>query len=265
MIPALFQKTLKQNWVLLLIFFGVLVMYMSSMLAMYDPANMEGLMLMIEAFPEALSAAMGFDAIPLDLTGYLASWLYGMLMIGFPLVYSIILGNRLVAAMVDSGSFAFLLSTPHSRRKLIITQGVYAVSSMLILFTAVFVVGMLSAQALFPGELDIAGFLRLNVTTMLVNTVVLMISFFFSCVFNESRLALAFGSGVPITFLLMKMLSESAPGLGFLARASIFGFYDPLKVAAGEPVLVTNVIYIGLVAALFAAGTAVFCRKRLPL
>ncbi len=57
---------------------------------------------------------MGFSGLVTDLTGYLASWLYGLLMFGFPMVYCIILGNRLVARQVDSGSFAYLLSTPHS-------------------------------------------------------------------------------------------------------------------------------------------------------
>jgi len=43
---------------------------------MYNPEDMAGLVGMIEAFPEALRAAMGFDALVTELTGYLASWLY---------------------------------------------------------------------------------------------------------------------------------------------------------------------------------------------
>lgn len=260
----LFLHTFKRNWVLLLIFFAVLTMYMTVMLSMYSPEDMEGLLLMIEAFPAELRAAMGFDALVTDLTGYLASWLYGMLMIGFPMVYSIILGNRLLAQMVDNGSFAFLLSTPTARVKIVITQGVYALTSLLLLFTLIFGVGVVAAEGMFPGLLDIPAFFRLNVTTMLVSMVVMMITFFFSCVFNETRLSLGFGSGIPIMFLLMNMLG-GATDLQILSDASIFGFYDPVKLVAGEPVWGVNLVYIGIIGVLFASGTLIFNKKRLPL
>jgi len=265
MILALFKKTLRQNWILLVIFFGVLSMYTSVMLSMYDPQSMEGLLLMIDAFPEALRAAMGFEYLPADLAGYLASWLYGMLMIGFPMVYSIILGNRLVAKMVDNGSFAYLLSTPHTRVKIIITQGIYALLSMLVLFIGVFIVGITMSASLFPGALDVMPFFHLNLTTMLVNMVVLMITFFFSCVFNETKLSLGFGSGLPITFLLLKMLGDSSTDLKILSDISIFGFYNPVKVSAGEPTLMINLIYICIILVLFTSAVLIFNKKRLPL
>ena len=262
---TLFKYTLKSNWVLLVIFFGVLTMYMTVMLSMYNPEDMAGLIAMIESFPEGLRTAFGFDALVTDLTGYLASWLYGMLMIGFPMVYSIILGNRLVARMVDNGSFAYLLSTPNPRVKIIFTQGLYALTSILVLFIVLFGVGVFAAEAMFPGELNIMAFLRLNVTTMLVNMVVMMIAFFFSCLFNETKLSLGFGSGIPIMFLLMNMLGGSAPDLKILADISIFGFYDPIKLVAGEAVWGVNLLYIGVIVVLFAAATLIFNRKRLPL
>ncbi|MEN4012010.1 MAG: hypothetical protein ROW48_08255 [Bellilinea sp.] len=261
----LFKLMLKRNWVLLVIFFGVLTMYMTTMITMYNPEDMTGLIGMIEAFPEGLRAALGFDALVLELTGYLASWLYGMLMIGFPMVYSIILGNSLVAKMVDNGSFAYLLSTPTPRVKIIVTQGVYALASLFVLFIALFAVGTLTAEAMFPGELDIYAFFRLNVTTMLVNMVVMMISFFFSCLFNEVRLSLGFGAGIPIGFFLMNMLGGSVPNLNILSDISIFGFYDPVKLVAGDDVLVVNFAYLGIIAVLFVFATVIFNKKRLPL
>jgi ABC-2 type transport system permease protein len=261
----LFKKTLKQNWILLLIFFGVLTMYMTTMISMYNPEDMAGLIGMIEAFPEGLRAAFGFDALVMELTGYLASWLYGMLMIGFPMVYSIILGNALVAKMVDNGSFAYLLSTPTPRVKIIVTQGIYALTSLLILFIALFAVGVLSAEAMFPGELNINAFFRLNVTTMLVNMVVMMITFFFSCLFNEARLSLSFGAGIPIAFLLMNMLGGSAPDLKILSDISIFGFYDPVRLVAGDAAWGVNLAYIGIIIVLFAGAAMIFNKKKLPL
>jgi len=46
---------------------------------------------------------------------------------------------------------------------------------------------------------------------------------------------------------------------------TIFGFYDPVQVAAGGATLAVNMVFLGIIAALFAAGTFIFNRKRLPL
>ena len=103
-----FKSLIKRNWLLLVIFIAVLTMYMSVMISMYDPEDMEALTAMTKMLPPEMMSAMGFSSLVTDLTGFLASWLYGLLMLGFPLVYCIILGNRLVAKMVDNSSFAYL-------------------------------------------------------------------------------------------------------------------------------------------------------------
>lgn len=262
---TLFKNTLRRNWVLLMIFLGVLSMYMTVMLSMYNPDDMEALSSMIELFPPELMKAMGFESIVTDLTGYLASWLYGLLMLGFPLVYCVILGNRLVAKMVDNSSFAYLLSTPNSRVRIIVTQGLYALSSVAALMTVMFGVGVLLSAVMFPGMLDVGQFLRLNVTTMLVNMSVMMISFFFSCLFNDTKFSLLFGAGIPIAFLLMKMLGGVSESGSLIKKASIYGFYDPVKLVAGESMVSVNLIYISIIVVLFAGGVMIFRRKRLPL
>ncbi len=262
---TLLKTVSKKNWPLLLIFFGVLTMYLSVMVSMYDPNDMEALTSMLELFPAGLMEALGFANVVTDLTGYLASWLYGMLMLAFPMVYCIILGNKLVAKMVDNRSFAYLLSTPNSRVKIIMTQGVYALSSVALLFASLFATGTLICAMMVPNALDVGAFLRLNFTTMLVNMVAMMISYFFSCLFNDTKLSLGFGAGIPIVFLLMNMLGGVSADIEILKKLSIYGYYDPVKLVHGSDILGTNLIYIGLIAVLFAASVLVFKRKRLPL
>jgi len=262
---ALFKTTLKKNWTLLLIFFGVLTMYMTIMISMYDPNDMEALTSMLKLLPEDIMKAMGFTNVVTDLTGYLASWLYGLLMFGFPMVYCIILGNKLVARMVDNSSFVYLLSTPNSRSKIIITQGIYALVSIIVLFIALYGVGVIFSEVMFSGSLDIRQFLSLNFTTMLVNMVVMMISFFFSCLFNETKLSLTFGAGIPIAFLLMNMLGGASANMEILKDLSIYGFYDPVKLVQGSDILGINLIYISIIIVLFIASVLIFKKKRLPL
>lgn len=262
---TLLKTTLKKNWILLLIFFGVLTMYMMVMISMYDPEDMSAMDSMMEMFPEGLLKAFGMAEIHTELTAYLASWLYGLLMIGFPMIYSILLGNKLVAKLVDNGSFAYLLSTPNSRVKIILTQGVYALSSQVVLFLAVFGMGVGISEALQPGLLKTGAFFSLNLTTMLVNMVALMISFFCSCLFNDAKLSTGFGAGIPIMFLLLKMISGTAEDLKFLENFTIYGIYDPVEVVKGNSVLWVNLLFLGIILILFMAGVNIFKRKRLPL
>lgn len=261
----MFKMTLKKNWPLLFLFFGVLTMYTAVMISMYSPTDMEAITSMLSLAPENLMKAMGFSGLFTDLTGYLASWLYGLLMLGFPMVYCIILGNKLVAKTVDNGSFAYLLSTPNSRVKIIFTQGVYALFSVAVLFAAVFGSGVFICAAVFPGLLDIGAYFSLNLTTMLLNMSVIMICFFFSCLFNETKMSLGFGAGIPIAFLLMNMLGGVSADAEILKRISLYGLYDPVKLVQGETVSGVNLIYIGITAVLFTAGILIFRKKRLPL
>ncbi|MDD2620604.1 MAG: ABC transporter permease subunit [Syntrophomonadaceae bacterium] len=262
---TLFKTTLKKNWVLLIIFFAVLTMYLGIMVSMYDPNEIETLISMLRLFPEDLMEAMGFSGLVTDLTGYLASWLYGLLMFGFPMVYCIILGNKLVAKLVDNGSFAYLLSTPNSRVKIIVTQGIYALASIAALFAGLFGTGVLICEAMFPGYLDVGAFLSLNFTTMLVNMAVMMISFFFSCLFNDTKMSLGFGSGVPIAFILMNMLGGTSRDAHVLKSFSIYGLYDPLELIRGADIWNINLVYIVTIIVLFVAAVLVFRKKRLPL
>ncbi len=262
---TLLKTVLKKNWTLLLIFFGVLTMYMTIMISMYNPNDMEALTSMLKMFPPELMKAMSFSDMVTDLTSYLASWLYGLLMFGFPMVYCIILGNRLVAKMVDNSSFVYLLSTPNSRVRIIITQGVYALASVALLFAALFGVGVLVSSFMFPNTLDISAFFRLNLTTMLVNMVVMMISFFFSCLFNETKLSLGFGAGIPIAFLIMNMLGGASADAEILKKLSIYGFYDGVEIVRGAKVWGVNLVYIAAIMILFTAAVLVFRKKRLPL
>lgn len=262
---TLFKMTMRKNWPLLLIFFAVIAMYITVMISMYNPDDEKLLASMLEMFPEELMNAMGFGDVVNGLTEYLASWLYGMLVFAFPMVYCIILGNRLVAKMVDNSSFAYLLSTPNSRAKIILTQGVYALTSIFILFIALFGLGVVASEISFPKLLDINGFLKLNLMTMLLNMLAMMICFFFSCLFNETRFSLGSGGGFLIISFLMNMLGSANEKLVVLKKLSIYGLYEPVGIIRGEPYIAIYFLYFAFSLLLFIAGVLIFNRKNLPL
>ncbi len=262
---TLLITSLKKNWVLLLIFFSVLTMYTTIMISMYNPEDMSAMSAMLEMFPKELMKAMGFAEGLNSLTTYLASWLYGLLMFAFPMVYCIIISHKLVAKTVDNGSIASILCTPLSRVKLIITLATYSLLSIFILFCLLFAVGYITAALLFPNQLDTLGYLRINAVTMILNMFVIMICFFFSSLFNESKFALGFGAGVPIAFLLMNMLGGASKNAEILKDLSIYGLYDPIKIVNGSANYNFLIIYIAGIIALFVGSILVFKNKRLPI
>lgn len=262
---ALFKLTIRKNWVLFIIFTLVLMMYSGVMISMYSPENVQNLMQMFELFPPEMMKAFGFASAFTDMTGYLASWLYGLLMVGFPMVYSILLANKLVAKSVDNGSIACLLSTPTSRVKIIVTKAVTALLSLVVMLAILFAFNALIGNAMFPDDLNVKAFFNLNVTVLLVNLVVMSISFFFSCLFSDSKYAIGFGAGIPIMFLLLKMLGDVSDKIEILKKISIFGWYDPMSIASGETVWGINAIYFIIIIVLITLSVIIFKKKRLAV
>lgn len=262
---ALFKLTIRKNWVLFIIFTLVLMMYSGVMISMYSPENVQNLMQMFELFPPEMMKAFGFASAFTDMTGYLASWLYGLLMVGFPMVYSILLSNKLVAKSVDNGSIACLLSTPTSRVKIIVTKAVTALLSLVVMLAILFAFNALIGNAMFPDDLNVKAFFNLNVTVLLVNLVVMSISFFFSCLFSDSKYSIGFGAGIPIMFLLLKMLGDVSDKIEILKKISIFGWYDPMSIASGETVWGINAIYFIIIIVLITLSVIIFKKKRLAV
>jgi ABC-2 type transport system permease protein len=262
---ALFKLTIRKNWVLFIIFTLVLMMYSGVMISMYSPENVQNLMQMFELFPPEMMKAFGFASAFTDMTGYLASWLYGLLMVGFPMVYSILLANKLVAKSVDNGSIACLLSTPTSRVKIIVTKAVTALLSLVVMLAILFAFNALIGNAMFPDDLNVKAFFNLNVTVLLVNLVVMSISFFFSCLFSDSKYSIGFGAGIPIMFLLLKMLGDVSDKIEILKKISIFGWYDPMSIASGETVWGINAIYFIIIIVLITLSIIIFKKKRLAV
>ncbi len=262
---TLWRYLLRKNWLLFLIFYAVFVMYLVSMVALYDPHDMEALHQLMAMYPAELLRAIGFDEPVTDLTGYLASWFYGLMVYGFALVYFVMLANKLVAKKVDNGSFAYFLSTPHSRRQLIFTTGVFVMLAALAMIWAVALTGVAACQYAFPGLLDSRAFLTMNLVTSLNSLAIAMICFFFSCLFNESRHAILAGAGVPLLMLVVQMIAKLSERVAWLKPLSLYAWFEPLAVVRGAATLPVNLAYLALALLLFALSIWVFRRKWLPL
>lgn len=262
---ALFKKEIKSNWILLIIFLGVLSVYSVMITMMFDPKLGDSLKMMAESMPQVF-AAFGMADVGTSLLEFITGYLYGILLTAFPGVYIIILANRLVAKYVDNGSMAYLLAVPEKRRKIVLTQCIYLVTTLIILVAYCMVLILAMAEILFPGELDIPGFLR-------VNTGLLGLLIFFggacfcaSCLFNESKNASAVSTAVVVYSLLVQMLSqvgEKFEALKYATPLTLFNV-DGLAASTSEAWITTAILYIaGIV--FMTIGILCFEKRDLPL
>jgi ABC-2 type transport system permease protein len=263
---TLLKYTFKSNWLMLVIFCSVLFMYMFIMVTMYDPAGTSAMQELINTMSEAFVKAFNFESIGTGLTAFLASYFYGFLIILFPMVYCIILGNKLVAGYVDNSSMAYILSTPNSRLRIVTTQAFYILSTIVVLVCFTTLSGVVVSEMLFKGELDIGKFVILNVTALAMIWATSSICFFCSCLFNDARNSLAFGAGIPIGFFLIKMLAGISDNAKVLKSLSLFSLFDPSKVLSGDSSVWTGFfVFLAITIILYVGGIMVFNRKDLPL
>lgn len=263
---TLFKSNIKFNWGIFAFIAGMLFIYVSTSITMFDPDSAEAMLALFEMLPEGMMKAFGFDGLGADLTSYLGSYLYGFIFLVFPMIYTIMVANKLVAKHVDSGSMAYLLTTPNSRVEIILTQAFYLISSTFILLA--FEVGVLVviSESLFPGLLRVGEFLTLNLVTFLVLVVVGGISFLFSCIFNETKYSIAFGAGIPIIFFVIKMVSEISEKVDFLRYFSIYSLVNPDKIMNdGSYTSMVCLILVGVGVILYGSAIYIFNKKSLAI
>ena len=262
---TLFRKELKSNYILLVIFLGVLTMYAVMIVMMFDPRTGDSLRAMAESMPQ-IFAAFGMGEVGTTLLEFITGYLYGMLFVIFPAVFIIILSNRLVEKYVDNGSMACLLASPHRRRKIAATQAVFL--TVCLVFLVVFVTALVASvsEIMFPGELQIPAFLRVNAGLLGLLVFLGGVCFLFSCLFNDSRRATGIGAAVVVYSVLVQMVSQVGEKFENVKYATPLTLFDinGLTAADGDAWLACAALYVSGIL-LMALGIAVFSRRNLPL
>lgn len=262
---ALYGRGMRSMVKVLLVFIAVLTLYFTLITSMFDPEMGALLQSLTQTMPEIM-AMVGMAGAPAQLTGFLANYLYGFLMLLFPLVFEILTANRLVARMVDRGSMVYLLASPNSRRKIAVTQLLVLLTGIVSLIVYCTGLGLACSEAMFPGELDIPAFLRLNLGVLALHLAVGGLCFAASCVCNDTRRSLAIGGGIPIAFYLLHMLANMGGRLEALRYVTVFTLFDTEGLLAGTGAAAGQIAaLLAMAIVLYGAGVAAFMKRDLPL
>ena len=112
---VLFKKEWKSNYKILFIFLALLTMYCCVITTMYDPDLGESLKMMEESMPH-LFAAFHMENPGTTMIEFLINYLYGFIVVVIPMIFILMLSNKLVTKYVDKGSMAYLLTTGNGRK-----------------------------------------------------------------------------------------------------------------------------------------------------
>ncbi len=257
---TIFKQTFKANYKLWLIITLLLIVFCALLIGVFKPETISNLQDLIKGSPlESILEQQTF-------LGMLAQTYYSIHGVILPIIFIIITANSLIASQVDRGSMAYLLSTPIKRSAVVGTQAVYMVTSILVMFIIVTIVGLFSIH-IFQGNIDIniTDYLLLNLGLFLLMFAISSISFLFSCIFNLSKNSLALGAGIPIAFFLFQLMSqvdESLEGFKYLSLNSLFDTNAILN----DGSYLTQFIALAVVGVvLYGIGMRIFMEKDLPL
>ena len=83
----LLKSTIRSNFIIFIIFAAILAMYVGIIASMYDPEVIGAMDAYLELLPQEMVRAMNFNMLEANLTGFLAGFFYGFLILMFQLIY----------------------------------------------------------------------------------------------------------------------------------------------------------------------------------
>ena len=262
---TLYKREMKGSLKMLLLFAAIISMYVTIIIRMYDPAMMETLDNFYEVMPE-LMASVGMSAGATSLISFMISYLYGFILLIFPMVFCILRGNGLIARYADKGSMVTLLAAPVKRRTVALTQMSVLISGILLLIIFASALELTIAETSFPGELAIAELLQLNAALLCLHLFIGGICFLSSCVFSDTKYSIALGAGIPALMYILQMLANAGEEADVIKYFTFFTLFDAKGIVAGE-----GGAALGMLVLLFGAitfygiGILAFCKKDLHI
>lgn len=263
---TLYKKELHTNYKLIILFLVVISMYAGIIISMYDPDMNSSLAIMAESMPE-IFAAFGMMNVSTTLIDFITNYLYGFLLIVFPFLLSVILCYRLIGRYIDHGSMVYLLTTSVSRQKLVMTQFMVLLTSLMIVITYAFgFIGVLSFVMIQQESLDLMSFLYVNIGLLGLHCFLGSICYLSALLFNEARLSIGVGAGIGIVFIMIQMLSQVSDKLEILHYLTPLTLFDPQLLSKGDQkaLLYICILFIGTFIC-FVLGKIIFQKRDLPL
>ena len=262
---SLYKKGIKESYKLWLIILAVMSMYISIVISMYNPDIGNIMDELVKAMP-CIMELFGMKDSGTTLLSFMANYLYGMIFLIFPMIFTIMVTNGLIAKQVEGGSMVYLLTAPSSRKQVAVTQLLVLLTGVISLILVASLIGWLAAQVMFPGHLELELYWKLNASLLCLHLFIAGICFLSSAFFNETKWSLSLGAGIPILSYVIQMIANLGGKYENAKYASFFTFFSPQNIIGQQDgvVLAASILLIGSLI-LYGLAISTFTKKDLPL
>jgi len=193
-----------------------------------------------------------------------------------PVISIIMVSISLIAGQVDSGSMAYIVSTPIKRGTVALTQSAFLVSSLCLMCLCVAAAGLICLALIGESSISYTQMILLSASSFVTLFTFAGICFLASAWFNRSKHAMAVGGGLSMYFMVATIMgmfgSPEMPSLirmdamDFFNRTTIVGLFDSASILANTADFIPRLaVLFAIGLAGFAIGTLRFNRKDLPL
>lgn len=257
---------IKTNLTMLFSFLAITLMYSTIATAMFDPTTSELLQQFVDVLPESLVNMMGFTNFGTEITGYLATYLYGFIFFIFPMIFIVMLGNKLIAKQIDDSSMSYLLTTPNSRIRIATTQAISLILNVFILVFINVIVIIVSSEIGFKGQLQIGKFIGLNFILFAVLMLVSALIFLISTIVGDHSKAVGLSSALVGYLFIMNMIKNLSSDLAFLQYTTFLSLVDIDKVMDSNIyILLSGSLTLVLAGLVYILSIVIFNKKSLTL
>ena len=193
-----------------------------------------------------------------------------------PLVFVMTTANGLLAGQVDSGSMAYVLSTPTKRRTVTVTQMSFLILSLVAMFGLLILSSVITLAIV--GDIGISYFelVMLSLGGFVTAFAFAGVCFMCSAFFNRSKHSLGFGGGFTIFSIVCTILgifgSNLMPSILRISAMnkfnylSIISLFDVTSILSGGTDFIWKLCILAVIGiGCFIAGIIRFDKKDLPL
>lgn len=206
-----------------------------------------------EEFPtEAYHAHIfGMQNRGTTLLDFIVNYLYRFVLIVTPFIYTTIMCYKLVSRYEEKGGMAYLLNSHYSRKQVIVTQGINLLLGISVMIVFVTALTILSCAFMFQGELDITGFLTLNLGLLILQIFLATFCFMFTCAFSEIKYSVGIGAGIGSLFIMIQMVSQ-------VFDNELLKYCNPLSLFNPDQIIEYNPISLLCIGILFVVSILFF-------
>jgi len=183
------------------------------------------------------------------------------------LILAIVIGNKLVAREVDTGSMSFVLNTQTTRKQILFSKALvyFCMFLLFAVLVSLVAISVASTSNVFKADMKIVSKLALGF--LLYSFAISSFCFAASCWFNKVSFSLLFGAGIPVLFTILGMIGGGMTGniADFLKSITITTLFDTKSIVDGGDVAVKFVVLAIFGIVLYTVGIIRFLKKDLPL